>query len=381
MYAWNKLAFGAEELVRFLTEIDRHLSEPMSVVVIGGAAALLQHGAMRPTTDIDIFSTVTSEFAEAIRAARTATGIAIEIEYASIAQPPYNYEDRLERLREPPLAKLEILVPERHDLALMKMARAEEKDLKVLTQLHTNKPFILDTFVDRYLDEMGHVAGNQDIHRIKFLFSMETLFGVAAREHARVRLELGAAEKIVAGTYPMRNTALLEKLGIESETAKNPRFFDSIQQRYDGALLFPYRNREGIVVAAEILSSAGTTLEGFPKTGLWLSRPFEGESKLVVSDSPVEAMAHRQGVRSDSLCYACVPRDCGKEHVAMLKAAVQALGEPREVAIAITDPKVASLVEKALKSHGVKVELPENARSWLDLAQQRMRRVERSMER
>jgi len=48
----------------------------------------------------------------------------------------------------------------------------------------------------------------------------------------------------------------------------------------------------------------------------------------------------------------------------MLKATVQDLLEPRHVAIAIADRKVAAVVEKALKAHGAKLELPENARSF-----------------
>jgi hypothetical protein len=42
-----------QELERFVEEIDAALPGPASILVIGGAAAVLAYGATRPTDDID----------------------------------------------------------------------------------------------------------------------------------------------------------------------------------------------------------------------------------------------------------------------------------------------------------------------------------------
>jgi hypothetical protein len=53
----------------------------------------------------------------------------IPFQAVGIVQPPYEYEDRLRPLPVSGLKHLKVLVPEPHDLALMKVARGEAHDL------------------------------------------------------------------------------------------------------------------------------------------------------------------------------------------------------------------------------------------------------------
>jgi hypothetical protein len=51
---------GRDDLLRFVRALDAQLPEPVTLIVIGGAAASLHHGARRPTSDIDTFQKTTS---------------------------------------------------------------------------------------------------------------------------------------------------------------------------------------------------------------------------------------------------------------------------------------------------------------------------------
>lgn len=50
--------FGRLELLSFLGEIDDQLVEPAAIEIVGGAAALLAYGALRPTKDVDCFGSL-----------------------------------------------------------------------------------------------------------------------------------------------------------------------------------------------------------------------------------------------------------------------------------------------------------------------------------
>ncbi len=73
--------------------------------------------------------------------------------------------------------KLEVFVPERHDLALMKIIRGEEHDIQVLVEMHESEPFDLDILNDRFINEMRHVIGDLRWIRLNFVGLVEELFG------------------------------------------------------------------------------------------------------------------------------------------------------------------------------------------------------------
>ena len=58
----------------------------------------------------------------------------------------------------PRLARLTVLVPERHDLALMKTVRGDQADFAKLRAIHERKRFDLSMLLDRYQQEMSHVV-------------------------------------------------------------------------------------------------------------------------------------------------------------------------------------------------------------------------------
>jgi hypothetical protein len=164
------------DIERFVRAVDAALAEPASLLVIGGAAAVLGYGATRPTEDIDTFHELQAPILEAIETAREATKLQIPVSFAAVADAPYNFEDRLVPL-DLGLARLTVVVPERHDLALMKLIRGYQHDVEVIEQIHRLQPLSLDVLRSRFVDEMGHVVADPRRLRLNFYEVVERLYG------------------------------------------------------------------------------------------------------------------------------------------------------------------------------------------------------------
>ena len=163
--------YGRDQILAFLAEVDELLAEPVSMEIIGGAAALLAYGARSATKDIDSFTPID----ERIRRAAPLTSHKIPLDRAAVADPPYNYEDRRQRL-DLPFRNLVVWVPERHDLLLMKAVRAARHDEEVIVEMHRAEPFDLETIIERYNSEMGQAVGNHDIFDQNIQLIVEKLF-------------------------------------------------------------------------------------------------------------------------------------------------------------------------------------------------------------
>ena len=131
--------YGRDQVLEFLAEIDEILAEPVALEIIGGAAALLAYGARNSTKDIDSFASID----ERIRQAATRVAHKIPLDQAAVADPPYNYEDRRQRLNLP-FRNLVVIVPEKHDLLLMKAVRGSRHDDEVIQEMHLAEPFDLE---------------------------------------------------------------------------------------------------------------------------------------------------------------------------------------------------------------------------------------------
>lgn len=163
------------EIERFLRAVDKALKRRATVIVIGGGAAALKYRIDDPTTDIDTFSALGDHLRRAIAAARKATGLPIPFEQSGVADGPYDFEGRLLRAL-PSLTRLTVLVPERHDLALMKTVRGDQADFAKLQAIHQRKRFDLSVLLQRYEQEMGHVVIDPRRLRGNFLALVESLF-------------------------------------------------------------------------------------------------------------------------------------------------------------------------------------------------------------
>jgi hypothetical protein len=133
--SYRSRSYGADDIRTFLRSVDRHLSRPTRIEIIGGCAAALAHGATSTTIDVDTFTATTAELDEAVTRARDETGLDMPLSHAGVAEVPMNYKDRLQR-QLPELQSLEVWVLEKHDLALSKAVRCYDHDLQQLREIH-----------------------------------------------------------------------------------------------------------------------------------------------------------------------------------------------------------------------------------------------------
>ncbi len=179
--------FTREELRSFLKAVDKHAPRNSRMVIIGGAAAMLSFGAVGGTIDIDTANNVL-DLHQACEAARKQSGLPIPLGFASVFDAPCEYESRLTRLALPGLRKLRVFVPERHDWALMKVVRFEDKDLEHIKAASRSVGLDLKTFEERFLTEMTHIEPRARL-TINFLAMIEELYGEdeAARLQEAIR--------------------------------------------------------------------------------------------------------------------------------------------------------------------------------------------------
>jgi hypothetical protein len=171
--------------VRFLLEIDRELEEPVSIIVIGGAAVALGYGSKRATKDIDLWPGLKAiqPLWEAVERVKQRTGMAIPISPTPVAEAPERFEERLQRYPLRRAKRLVVLLPERHDLVLMKAVRGETPDIEAIVDIHRREPLDPGILIQRYLEMTGIVTGPPSRFRLSFLSMIEAVFGAEAAEN------------------------------------------------------------------------------------------------------------------------------------------------------------------------------------------------------
>lgn len=186
--------FTRGDFEAFFRRVDAELTAPCTIVLIGGGAIGCAYRGTHATSDLDLWSASDAGFWAAVDRANSKSQDRIPVEKAAIAEPPYDFEDRLRPLSIDGLSRLTILVPEAHDLALMKVARAEAHDLDGIEDIHRAQPLSLDTLTERYLDTRTQVIGSLESHRLNFLAAVARLFG----EDAATRLDVTLGKALAA---------------------------------------------------------------------------------------------------------------------------------------------------------------------------------------
>ena len=99
----------------------------------------------------------------------------LPIQVVGIAEGPEGLEKRAQKIALEGATQLTVLVPERHDLAIMKLARGYEHDLQALEDIHRLHPFEVETLVARY--EATEVVGPRRRFALALLDLIARLFG------------------------------------------------------------------------------------------------------------------------------------------------------------------------------------------------------------
>ena len=169
--------YSRNELLRFLAAVDECLEEPAKMVLVGGSAIIIAHGVTTTTVDIDTISNTTAVLERAIGLAHAQTGLRLPVSRAGTAQAPEGYEERL--VRQPTGGRrLHLYTLEKHDLALSKALRGDERDRQHLVALHRADALDFELLVTRFRDEMlPFYVGSKAPVTDYFLWVIEELFG------------------------------------------------------------------------------------------------------------------------------------------------------------------------------------------------------------
>jgi Nucleotidyltransferase of unknown function (DUF6036) len=153
--------YDRSQVILFLHSLDALLRSDLEIFVIGGLAAILGYDADVKTVDMDVFTIHAgseADLKQAAEAARKVTGVALLLDRASIAELPYNYEDRKKSLRGVSFKKLTVTVPDKYDLVLSKALRAYEHDLDAIQSIHAHHPLSEKTLAQRFETEIWKEA-------------------------------------------------------------------------------------------------------------------------------------------------------------------------------------------------------------------------------
>ena len=83
--------YTPQELRTLLEGVDAALKHEARVVIIGGAAAALEYGVATGTRDIDTWSSVQKDLADAVERARRSTGLDVPFARSGVADGPHDF--------------------------------------------------------------------------------------------------------------------------------------------------------------------------------------------------------------------------------------------------------------------------------------------------
>lgn len=148
----------AEPWLSFLTDLDAALSEPADLHCIGGFVVSQLYGFGRETADVDIVAMIPTDAGERI-VTLAGPGSTLHrkhrvyVDHVTVASFPDSYETRL--LRAFPIwSKVRLWALEPHDLALTKLERSIERDIRDVMFLAQAGLIQQETLVARFSEEL-----------------------------------------------------------------------------------------------------------------------------------------------------------------------------------------------------------------------------------
>jgi Nucleotidyltransferase of unknown function (DUF6036) len=148
----------AEPWRSFLAEVDAAIDEPTDLHCIGGFVVSQYFGIARETADLDILAVCPHYLIGRLVAISGKSSPLFQkhrvyVEYVAVASYPEDYEARLIRIF-PLWRNLKLWALEAHDLALTKLERSNDRDLRDVLQLASRGFLNRQTLRDRYEKEM-----------------------------------------------------------------------------------------------------------------------------------------------------------------------------------------------------------------------------------
>jgi Nucleotidyltransferase of unknown function (DUF6036) len=139
----------------FLNELDQIPTSTVRLNCIGGFVVTMLYGLSRPTADVDVLEIAPHAAADAFSQVAMLGGplfqkYGVYLDRVTVAQPPYEYESRLQEMFPGAFQHLRLMALDPYDLALTKLERNIERDRSDVRYLARTIPFDLELLRDRY---------------------------------------------------------------------------------------------------------------------------------------------------------------------------------------------------------------------------------------
>lgn len=143
----------------FLQEIDSLATKTVRMDCIGGFVVTMLHGLDRATADVDVLEIAPRSTADAFSRVAMLGGplfrkYGVYLDRVTVAQPPYEYESRLQEMFPGTFRYLRLMALDPYDLALTKLERNIERDRNDVRYLARTVPFDLGLLRGRYQTEL-----------------------------------------------------------------------------------------------------------------------------------------------------------------------------------------------------------------------------------
>jgi hypothetical protein len=148
----------SEPWLSFLTDLDAALAGPVDFHCIGGFVVSQQYGFARETADLDVLTVIPPEAAERV-AALAGKGSPLQrkhrvyVDHVGVANYPDDYETRLVRVF-PVWPNVRLWALEPHDLALTKLERSNDRDIRDVMYLAQAGLIVRETLISRFEKEL-----------------------------------------------------------------------------------------------------------------------------------------------------------------------------------------------------------------------------------
>ena len=154
-----------EPWLSFLKELDQIATSTVRLDCIGGFVITMLYGLNRPTADVDVLEIAPQSAADAFAQVAMLGGAlykkyGVYLDRVTVAQPPYEYESRLEEMFPGTFQHLHLMALDPYDLALTKLERNIERDRNDVRYLARTVPFDLELLRERYAKEERPYLGN-----------------------------------------------------------------------------------------------------------------------------------------------------------------------------------------------------------------------------
>jgi len=171
----------------------------------------------------------------------------------------------------------------------------------------------------------------------------------------------------------------LNERGIRSETLGDPRFAGTWRVDVRGNVLFPHRDEDGLC-GYEVKNRGYTRFAAQGMKTVWRSRGFEGDDRLVITESAIDALSYQQLHGGGTRRYVSVGGAPSPYAIEQLMHSVRRLPQGASVVLAVDHDAGGDNLAKQLRpalepaGHAVLRHSPQaSGRDWNDVLKLRER--------